>query len=142
AQGVRHGGPIAAHRVGHVLLGEVELRDEPLVAARLVHRREIVALQVLDQREREHGAVVHLALHGRDLLPAERLAGAQPPLAGDQLEAASCRERVDHPAAAGPVTSDSWTAGRRTPADVTARAAGPLRASVDIITSVAYVLQL
>src|SRR2546427_12747139 len=52
------------------------------------HRREIVALQVLDQREREHGAVVHLALHGRDLLPAERLAGAQPPLAGDQLEAA------------------------------------------------------
>src|SRR2546422_2579563 len=76
---------------------QAEFREETLVSARLVHRREVVTLQVLDQRKRQSGAVVHFALHGGDLLPAERLARPQPPLAGDQLEAAvSARDGAHH----------------------------------------------
>src|SRR2546430_11836713 len=37
-----------------------------------------------------------LPISGRDLLPAERLAGAQPPLAGDQLEAAAVAWGLAH----------------------------------------------
>src|SRR5256886_666586 len=40
------------------------------------------------RRERPRGALPPPALHGGDLSPAERLARPQPPLAGDQLEAA------------------------------------------------------
>src|SRR2546426_9093714 len=53
------------------------LSDQALVAACFVHGREVVTLQVLDQREREHRAVVHVALHRGDPLPPERLAGAR-----------------------------------------------------------------
>ena len=95
-EGIRDGRAVTSHRIGHVLLREVELGDESFVPAGFVHGGQIVALQVLDQRERQHGAVVHLALHGGDLLPAERLAGTQPPLAGDQLEAAASRRRLPH----------------------------------------------
>ena len=61
------------------------LGDQPLVPPRLVHGREVVALQVLDQGEGQDGAIVDLAPDRGDPLPAEGLAGAQPPLAGDQL---------------------------------------------------------
>src|SRR2546422_10134740 len=75
---------------------QAEFREETLVAARLVHGREVVTLQVLDQRKRQSGAVVHFALHGGDLLPAERLARPQPPLAGDQLDRESTRLNSRH----------------------------------------------
>src|SRR5213592_2855604 len=58
------------------------------LTARFIHGREVVTLQILDQRERQEGAVVDFALHGGDPFPTERLTGPQPPLAGDQLEAA------------------------------------------------------
>src|SRR5207302_2216859 len=90
-EGIRDGRAVASHRIRHVLLRQAELSDEPFVPARFVHGGQIVALQVLDQRERQHGAVIHLALDGGDLLPAERLAGAQPSFAGDQLESAIAR---------------------------------------------------
>ncbi len=83
---VGHRRPVATDRDGDVLLGQLELGDEPLVTARLVHGREIVPLQVLDQRERQHRAVVDDAPDRGDLLPAERLTGPQPALSGDQLE--------------------------------------------------------
>jgi len=37
AQGVRDGGAVASHGIGHVLLREIELRNQSLVAARFVH---------------------------------------------------------------------------------------------------------
>src|SRR6267378_2184892 len=97
AERIGDGGAVATYRVRDVLLRQAEFREQALVAARLVHGREVVTLQVLDQRERQGGAVVHFALHGGDLLPAERLTGPQPPLAGDQLEAAvAARGRAYH----------------------------------------------
>src|SRR6266566_3542304 len=88
AEGVGDRGAVAPHRVCDVLLRQTEFRDEALVAARFIHGREVVTLQILDQRERQEGAVVDVALHGGDPFPTERLTGPQPPLAGDQLEAA------------------------------------------------------
>src|SRR5438445_2105466 len=67
---VGDGGAIAPHGVRHVLLREIEFRDEAVVAAGFVEGREVVALQVLDEGERQHGAVVHFAFHRRDALPA------------------------------------------------------------------------
>ena len=83
AERIGNGGAVATHCVRYVLLRQAELRDEPVVPARLVHRRQVVALQVLDQRERQDGAVVHLALDRGNLLPAEGLTRAHPALAGD-----------------------------------------------------------
>src|SRR3989442_5973256 len=97
AEGVGDRGAVATHRVRDVLLRQAEFREETLVAARLVHGREVVTLQVLDQREREGGAVVDFALHRGDLLPAQRLASPQSALAGDQLEAAgAARDGAHH----------------------------------------------
>src|SRR5207253_124158 len=87
-EGVGDRGAVAPHRVCDVLLRQTEFRDEALVTARFIYGREVVTLQILDQRERQEGAVVDVALHGGDPFPTERLTGPQPPLAGDQLEAA------------------------------------------------------
>ena len=76
---------VAPDGVGDVLLREIEFRDQALVPSGLVHGRQVVPLQILDERERQHRAVVHLALDRGNPLPAERLAGAQPPLARDQF---------------------------------------------------------
>src|SRR3989449_1069635 len=78
----------APHRAGPVLRGQMEVRDRALAPPGLVRGPEVVPWQILDTGERQHRAVVPLALARGNSLPAERLAGAQPPLARDQLVAA------------------------------------------------------
>src|ERR1041385_858865 len=86
---VAHGRAVLPHQPGDLLLGQREIGHEPLVAGGRVHRRKIVALEILDQREGEQRAVLHLLHHRRELLPAEALHRAPAPLAGDQLVAAA-----------------------------------------------------
>ena len=94
---VRDRGPVAAHRFGDILLGQEEFGDQPLVAPRFVDGREVVALEVLDQRKRQDRPVVDVACDGRDLLPPQGLAGPEAALTGDQLEAAGTTGgRADH----------------------------------------------
>ena len=95
-QGVGDRGPVPPYRGGDVLLREVELLNEALVAARLVHRREVVTLQVFDQGKRQHRAIVDFPFDGRDPLPAQRLTGAQAALPGDQLEASAVGQWAHH----------------------------------------------
>src|SRR4029077_6172958 len=85
---VRDRRAVATDGVRDVLLGETELGDQTLVAARLVHRRQVVALKIFARGEREPRPIVDLALDGGDFFPAESLTRAQPTLAGDQLEGA------------------------------------------------------
>src|SRR3546814_6403514 len=66
----------AADGAGGLRVGEVELVDEPLQRLRFFQRVEVLALDVLDQRHRDHGAVVGKADHGRDLGQAGQARGA------------------------------------------------------------------
>src|SRR2546430_3736375 len=79
AEGIGDRGAVATHSVRDVLLRQAEFREETLVSARLVHRREVVTLQGLDQRKRQSGAVVHFALHGGGGFPPPRPAPPPPP---------------------------------------------------------------
>jgi hypothetical protein len=87
--------PVQAYGPGDLRLTQLELLAQAAEARRFIDRREIVALQVLDQREGEQRAVVHF-LHDRgDLRPAESLGGTPATLAGDQLVAAVARAHDD-----------------------------------------------
>jgi hypothetical protein len=106
AQQVAHRRARAAHRLGGGGVGEVELVDQPLQRLRLLQRVEVLALDVLDQRHRHHGAVVDHPHHHRHLGQARALAGAPAALAGDDLVGAPAlavraallahHDRLDH----------------------------------------------
>ena len=66
--------PVASDGIGDVLLRQFEFGDQTLVAAGFIDWRQVVALQILDQRECQQRAVVGIALYGRDALPRELLA--------------------------------------------------------------------
>src|SRR2546425_6876720 len=87
AEGVGDRGAVATHRVCDVLLRQTEFRDEALVTARFIHGREVVTLQILDQRERQEGAVVYFALHGGDPFPTQRPTSPPPPPPRAQVQA-------------------------------------------------------
>ena len=71
-----------------ILLGESELIHELLEGARLIHRVEVRALEVLHQRESELLLLVRRAHDRGDGLQARELRGARAAFAGDQLIAA------------------------------------------------------
>ena len=61
AQRVGHHGAALADLGRHFFLRELKLLDELRVALRLFDRVEVLALEILDQRQFEHGAVIGLA---------------------------------------------------------------------------------
>jgi hypothetical protein len=69
-QQVRDGRAIAPDHARDFTLRHAELVDEALVSLRLVDRREVVPLQVLDERERQQRLVVDLLDDGRHVGPA------------------------------------------------------------------------
>ena len=75
------------------VLAEAELVDELSVGFRRLERIEILALQVLDQRELELVAIGELAHDCRDAFEAGGLRGPEPALAGDELVAV---DRLGH----------------------------------------------
>ena len=84
---VRDGRARPADATGDLFVGEPELVDEPAEALGRFDRVEVLALQVLDQRDLELRAVVELADDRRDPLEAGRDGRSQAPLPGDELVA-------------------------------------------------------
>src|SRR5215470_13834569 len=72
----------AADRLSRGLVGESELLDQPLQALRFLERVEILALDVLDQREGEGSLIGDRADERGDFLESRALRGAPAPLAG------------------------------------------------------------
>ena len=85
----------AADGIGRLLMGHPELVDEPLDGRCLLHRIQILALHVLDERHHQGCLVGHFAHDGRDLLEPRHLRGAPAPLAGDKFIAAIDRPHHD-----------------------------------------------
>src|SRR5262245_30403030 len=87
AKGVGDGRPALSHPLRDLLLGETVHLDQLAIGLRLLERRQILALEVLDQRQLE--ALRRRRLPDDDwyLLEAGTLGSAEPTLAGDQLVA-------------------------------------------------------
>ena len=75
-----------AHGFGETRLGAAELVHQPAVGLGLLQCRQVLALQVLDQRDFQCIRICQRADDDRDLVHADALRRAPPPLAGDQLE--------------------------------------------------------
>ena len=75
------------------ILGEPELVDELAIRVGGLDRVEVLALEVLDERELELIAIGQLAHERRDPVEAGGLRRAQPPLTGDELVAV---DRLGH----------------------------------------------
>ncbi len=85
SQGVRDGGSVLPYPLADLLLGQSELLDELPVAVRLLQRSEILALQVLHQRDHQHLLVGQLAHDDRRGLTLQPFQGSPPTLAGHDL---------------------------------------------------------
>lgn len=96
--------PALAERARELVLGAVELLGEAAVALGLLDRGEVLALDVLDQRDLERGRVRELLDQHRHLVEPRRLGRAPAPLAGDDLVAPRLArvgaddQRLDHAA--------------------------------------------
>ena len=66
-------------------MGQPELFDQTLDALRFLERIQILALDVLDQRERQSRLIGHGPDERRNLLESRALRGAPPPLACDDF---------------------------------------------------------
>ena len=102
AQQVGHRGARTADRIGGLRVGEVEFVDQALQRDGFLQRIEVFALDVLDQRHRDHGAVVDFAHHHRDLGQAGQLRRAPAAFAGDDLVALAARCRARRSAGSRP----------------------------------------
>ena len=67
AQGVGHGGAGLAHPLGDLLLGEAVLLHQGAVAGGLLNGVQILPLEVFNQAQLHHRAVVRLDDDRRDL---------------------------------------------------------------------------
>ncbi len=94
---------IFANRVGDLFLREMEFVGEPSVGVRLLHRIEIFALKVFDQRRREQPIVRDFADDDGDFEQAGALGRTPPAFASDDLVAAldfAHDDRLDDPVGA------------------------------------------
>ena len=87
AQQVRHRRARAADGLRSLLVRELEFADQARERERLLERVQVLALDVLDEGERDGVLVVDAPQHRRDLVQARHLRGAPAALAGDDLVA-------------------------------------------------------
>ena len=85
AQGIGDGGTGLAHPLGHFLLGHTVVGEQEQVALRLLHRVEILPLEVLNQAQLHDLSVVRLQDYRWDLGQPSQLRGAPAPLPSDDL---------------------------------------------------------
>ena len=71
------------------VVGQAEFVDQPREAVRLLERIQILALDVLDQRQRERRLIGHRLHERRHSFESRALRRAPAALAGDDLEAAA-----------------------------------------------------
>ena len=86
---------VSAHQAGDLGLGQLELLAQALITGGLVDGGQIVALQVLDERQREQRLIVDFPDDRRDLGPAEPLDRTPAAFAGNQLELSVARTDDD-----------------------------------------------
>ncbi|CAM5215651.1 hypothetical protein BTHI11S_03443 [Bosea thiooxidans] len=85
-----------ADDAGQIVLGIVELRDQPLITGRFLDRIEIRALHVLDDGDLQRFAIIRLDQDHRDVVQLGPLRGAPAPLTGDDLVSVDhARNRAD-----------------------------------------------
>src|SRR5919106_2985540 len=80
-------GPIAVKLRGKLLLAELGFSHQLAVAARLLYRIEVRAMEVLDQGALERSGLVGFDDHDGNLVQPRALGRTQAPLAGHQLVA-------------------------------------------------------
>ncbi len=96
AKNVRDGRPVLAQTLGQRFLGVSVIANQPVVGLRELDGVEVLALDVLDQRELEGGLDAHV-LHDDERVPdAGALKCAPAPLAGDELELVAPGYAPDH----------------------------------------------
>src|SRR4051812_46013000 len=78
-----------------LLLGVGIIVDEPFIGLGLLDRVEVLALDILDQRDLERLLVAEFAHDGGDFVEPGALRRAPAPLAGDDLEAMTVRTDDD-----------------------------------------------
>ncbi len=78
--------PRLAQPPGEVLVGIAAARGQALQRLGLFERRQVLALEVLDQRDLEHLGIVDVADDGRQFAQADLDRRLIAPLAGDDLE--------------------------------------------------------
>ena len=79
------GRAIFAHGISDLLLGQLKLVDETLVALCLLERIQVGTLKILDECQGEHGAIVEIPNNGGDFSPPQAACRAEPPLAGNEF---------------------------------------------------------
>ncbi len=94
ADQIRHGRAIDVDAGGDFFLRAMVLVDVPLERLRLFDRVEVLPLDVFDDGQLGHLAVVDVADLHRHLAPVGGLGGAEPALAGDELVAVA--DAADH----------------------------------------------
>ena len=90
-----------ANQFGHDLLGMTVGFDQLVIALGLFNRTQILALDILDQRDLGRGFIVELAHDRRDQVDLRLLRRAPPPLARNNLKVVANRskqDRLQHPA--------------------------------------------
>ncbi len=85
-----------AERAAELFLRVTEFLDEPAIALAFFDRVEVLALDVLDQRDLGRAAIVHLADDHRNLVQLRRLRCTPAPLAGENLVASRIRRIAAH----------------------------------------------
>src|SRR6266849_2502565 len=85
-QRIGHDRAAFANFAGDFLLAQLELFNEFRVTAGFFQRIEVFALEIFDQCQFQHRAVIGLAHEHRDFLEAQELRRAPPALAGDQFK--------------------------------------------------------
>ena len=94
-----------ADRFGEARLAAAEFARQAAIGFGLLERRQILALQVLDQRDLERLGIAERAARRPAPRAAPALRRPPAPLAGDQLEIRRRRRRPAAPGAAGPCPS-------------------------------------
>ena len=111
-EGVRDGRALLADALGDFVLGQLEIVDQDPVGLGLLDRVQLLALEVLDERQLEELLVGDVPDDRRDLVDAGALGRPPAALAGDQLEPAVRRAAGRRPAEAAPASSASGRARR------------------------------
>ena len=74
-----------AHALGHLLLSQTVFLHQHLIALGLLHRVQVLPLEVLDQAKLHDLSVIRLDDNGGDLVQSGGLGRPPPPLSGDDL---------------------------------------------------------
>src|ERR1700727_2591093 len=107
ADQVGDSGARAAHGIRHLLMGERKLADEAAQRSSLLRRGELLALDVLDERDRDRLLIRQLANHPRNLAEPRELSRLPAALARDDLELmGKTGNRPDHDRLNDPVRLD------------------------------------